>query len=576
MVDVFMRSGSPPRGFLSKLRGGESLLARAHAREEVMDLFQRSDYVTAAHATRVYQALEAFSETFERRSVGAQSALATLRGHGQIHEHQRAFGALLRELQRMRFVLEDEALEIITASVAVEEVFEKKAVFKAWSVDDSVWKARKNWCDGRALYEMDDLFEAAFRSDWSSATASPALALYKKESTSTDEAGGADALSELAEVMWKHFRLFLQLFDWYSMWWAGQVVPNNVFRIGKQAFKRLIEELGVIKKGSQTLTANTFEQVFLQVTAIQEKASSEGGEAVAPSLNRMESLQCLVRIADLVFLRTGEVGTLTQACDKLMSQNVARVVAKDFRFSTRPNLYGNAFRKLNCYEKGTSDAILENMTTLKSIFNQYCYSDKDGVDNELRTSMSFEEYNVFVRDFEICDHLFTPRDATLAFVWARLRVIDDGKSKRGRARLSNLSFECFFEVLCRIAMMKVLPTDMELGYAEQEDAANFFASLAAESSPTNDVLRKWRDEHREAWDVDWEDEDYDPRQPCNRAFAHLLELLVYTVESFYLESLGQLGGGGKGVKVAAYVPDVQLTAKKVEKFYLSKNRKRDF
>ena len=124
--------------------------------------------------------------------------------------------------------------------------------------------------------------------------------------------------------------------------------------------------------------------------------------------------------------------------------------------------------------------------------------------------------------------------------------------------------------------MKVLPTDMELGYAEQEDAANFFASLAAESSPTNDVLRKWRDEHREAWDVDWEDEDYDPRQPCNRAFAHLLELLVYTVESFYLESLGQLGGGGKGVKVAAYVPDVQLTAKKVEKFYLSKNRKRDF
>ena len=84
-----------------------------------MDLFKRSDYVTAAHATRVYQALEAFSEKFERRSVGVHSALATLRGHGHIHERQRAFGALLRELQRMRFVLEEEALEIITASVAV-------------------------------------------------------------------------------------------------------------------------------------------------------------------------------------------------------------------------------------------------------------------------------------------------------------------------------------------------------------------------------------------------------------------------------------------------------------------------
>jgi len=46
--------------------------------------------------------------------------------------------------------------------------------------------------------------------------------------------------------------------------------------------------------------------------------------------------------------------------------------------------------------------------------------------------MSFEEFNTFIKDFGLNDHIFTPRESTLAFVWSRMRVIDDGRSKRGR------------------------------------------------------------------------------------------------------------------------------------------------
>jgi len=150
---------------------------------------------------------------------------------------------------------------------------------------------------------------------------------------------------------------------------------------------------------------------------------------------------------------------------------------------------------------------------------------------------------------------------TLAFVWSRLRVIDDGKSKRGRLHLYNLSQECFYEVLVRIAMMKSLPTDMELGYAGFEDAGSFFAELGKKP----EVLRQWRDEHRSDWDVDWEDDDYDPRQPSHRALSHLLELIVYQVE-IYLA-----GGGPKGGDPPpTFDPCAPLTTRKIDKWYKSR------
>ena len=170
-------------------------------------------------------------------------------------------------------------------------------------------------------------------------------------------------------------------------------------------------------------------------------------------------------------------------------------------------------------------------------------------------------------DFELCDPTFTARESTLAFVWSRLRVIDDGASKRGKTRLYNLSFECFFECLVRIAMMKALPTDMELGYAGHDDAGSFFAELALKPAR----LKAWREEHESLWDVDWEDPDYDPRQPSHRALAHLLELLVHAVES-YLASLVPGASAKSTPNVEASVPEVQLTSRKVEKWFMSRGK----
>ena len=59
---------------------------------------------------------------------------------------------------------------------------------------------------------------------------------------------------------------------------------------------------------------------------------------------------------------------------------------------------------------------------------------------------------------ELIDGEFTTREATLAFMWSRLRVANES-DPRERRRMTNLRFEDFCEALVRIATMKCVPTD---------------------------------------------------------------------------------------------------------------------
>ena len=53
------------------------------------------------------------------------------------------------------------------------------------------------------------------------------------------------------------------------------------------------------------------------------------------------------------------------------------------------------------------------MPTVKGLFDRYCMSENDGADSGLRSSMSFDEFNIFIRDFHLLDHLFSARECIL-------------------------------------------------------------------------------------------------------------------------------------------------------------------
>lgn len=59
--------------------------------------------------------------------------------------------------------------------------------------------------------------------------------------------------------------------------------------------------------------------------------------------------------------------------------------------------------------------------------------------------MDYPEWLKLCKDLRLIDAEFTRKEATLAFVWSRLSVINEANPK-SRIRLTHLTFEDFMEV----------------------------------------------------------------------------------------------------------------------------------
>lgn len=71
---------------------------------------------------------------------------------------------------------------------------------------------------------------------------------------------------------------------------------------------------------------------------------------------------------------------------------------------------------------------------------------------------------------------FREREASLCFVWSRMRVLDL-RPLKAKVKLTQLSFEDFLEGLVRVSCLKTLPTQEQVFDAECEDAAEFILTM---------------------------------------------------------------------------------------------------
>jgi hypothetical protein len=79
--------------------------------------------------------------------------------------------------------------------------------------------------------------------------------------------------------------------------------------------------------------------------------------------------------------------------------------------------------------------------SLKAIFDVYASLDAtDVARRHLAKLLSADEWMALLRDLEWVDEEFTMREASLAFTWSRMRVIDES-SAASRKKMENLSYE---------------------------------------------------------------------------------------------------------------------------------------
>lgn len=107
------------------------------------------------------------------------------------------------------------------------------------------------------------------------------------------------------------------------------------------------------------------------------------------------------------------------------------------------------------------------------------YARGDGaIGDELKSVklLDFSEWKELNKDLRLVDADYTAREQSLAFVWSRMRVVND-ELYESKAKVLQLSFEDFLEALVHVATMKALPDDEQIYDYDCEDAGEFLIKM---------------------------------------------------------------------------------------------------
>ena len=447
--------------------------------------------------------------------------------------------------------------------------------------NNSVWQVRDKMSDSKSFYDTAKCYEKAFSRDWSRALRAHKLAAYimkhDAEGDSDDEGEadgaadehgnaieveGAAADSELVEVgkvMWKHHQLIYRCFDAY----ACADIKNNIDTITYNPFKDFVDDCDLDDPGSKHCDNADFDRLFIQInTKEQEGGGSRRGAAAAVELTaetvgkhgmavtalkadedkralcRYEWFNVLVRIAIMKYVLPGAIPDASHAVDHLLTHAIAPKVDDWIKMDHQ------IFRRDVCYTEVVDAVLAEHKDSLKVIYSYSADSEGGMLGKEKqRKLMNVNEWLWLLKDLRLLDDSFAVRDATVIFVLSRMRVIDE-KGKDADLKLLNLTTDDFYEALLRVSCLKALPTDEEIEEAGCTDAGDFMLRLADIEKLDDWCLAYYRKHGCEMGKP--------PPQPIHRCVAHLISLMVRTIEMYADESQ------------AGMVKDQKLTMKEMK------------
>jgi hypothetical protein len=207
----------------------------------------------------------------------------------------------------------------------------------------------------------------------------------------------------------------------------------------------------------------------------------------------------IVQIAVMRYIHSGEQDDVSTAMQALIVEVLSP--RADPTIFTPPN----ATRLHLCYNEEVDGVLRRHEDALRLIYEQACKLNGVNMESGLANKLvSYPNFASLLTLFGLIDSDCSERDATLAFVWARMHTVDEQNSK-SRIKWMHLAFEDFLEALCRLSVLKAWPTDEELTRPPDAapdappaapDAPRYLSALS-EASPAR--YERFMQERRSAW-----------------------------------------------------------------------------
>ena len=358
-----------------------------------------------------------------------------------------------------------------------KKVPEVKEIPKAPPKIKDVWKPRARWCDARHVFDTDEVEAKRFEIDWVECCE---LGLEKLIMKRDDEAGQdndgdgiCDEVEEVQESLWDCHDLLAQVFDYYAC-----SSGSSIGTIGLNQWSEIVEDMAL--EDDQFCRKADLDTLFISANAASKRLEKANGGAPVPgikgdekALNRVEFMFCLVTVAVNRYVVTKKIKDVSEAVYVLIVEQIQprvdEAILRDY----------NHFRK-QCYDLKVTEVLAKHETSLRSIFGVAAGS---GCDSKTAAALlSLDEWTNLLKALDFIGRDVTERDARLCFSCSRMVVIDD-RTAKGYQKANNLPFEGFLEALCRLCMLKALPTDDDIEKTGCDDAGIFMQKLLAGSLP---------------------------------------------------------------------------------------------
>jgi len=415
------------------------------------------------------------------------------------------------------------------------------------SAFDSIWAPRRSWSDSKALLDSEEVRHARLEAVWGRARSLGldrlVIRLDDDGLADLDADGELDEVQEVRRVLLEHERVLVGVFEYYSS-------LDGAFdgTMGLNQFSRIVDDCGLASSTSRHCRKTDFDRVFIAVDAASVHAPKPpaaavgAGRAAGPASvpapgtaapNRRKALSLDEFLLAVVTMATMRYVLERRTAD--VSEAVERHLVDDLLAGVEPAALHepNDFRRAAAYTEEVSAVLAEHEASLRALYRAVAV--RRGPSKELLSALGWQ---AFLRRLGLFGRDVTERDGALCFTWSRMAVADPYAAK-GHLKETHLPFEGFLEGLCRLAVVKALPTDAEIESSHAGGAKQLLDELCTERPDEHERFLEGR---RSMWRAAYEATGGPAggaafcalapvAQPLCRALDHLIRVILATIEA---------------------------------------------
>ena len=261
------------------------------------------------------------------------------------------------------------------------------------------------------------------------------------------------------------------------------------------------------RPGLARQTTMSSEAILKQMDKLVSSTLFEHDDLKKKCLHRVEFILALLNIAVNRYVLTKQMESVAEALKALLEQDLQPKLELQPRIFRRPDV----FRKAHCYHPDADLALKSFEADLRLLFG--------AMDFKGRSLIEVSDWRGFCRGSDLFAPDCSERDVMLAFSWSRMAVADE-QTERGHFKELCLPFEGFMEALCRLAALKMLPTEQEMKDAGHTDAGSFFFNMR---KTDEEGYKRLLLERAPGWGAE-------PEQPMNVCITRLFEIIVFAID----------------------------------------------